>query len=307
MRVLIVGIGGFVGQYLKDEFVGQGYEVLGTDIEVDLAKKLDVPVYKADILDENEITELIRKTSPNIIVNLAAISSVGQSWRNPKQAVLVNVIGSLNIIEAARKLENVPKILLVGSSEEYQSTDQLIDETMPLESNSPYGITKVSQEMFAKIYRERYDMQIYNVRSFNHTGIGQSVDFVLPSFCKQVADIEKSGKAGKIKVGNLAAKRDFSDVRDVVRAYRLIVESNHYGKVFNVGSGLAYELNELLKYIISLSNQDITVEVDPERFRPVDTPIVCCNNKYIQEQLGWQPQYSIFETLKEMFEYYVNG
>lgn len=307
MRVLIVGIGGFVGQYLKDEFVGQGYEVLGTDIEVDLAKKLDVPVYKADILDENEITELIKKTSPNIIVNLAAISSVGQSWKNPKQAALVNVIGSLNIIEAARKLENVPKILLVGSSEEYQSTDQLIDETMPLESNSPYGITKISQEMFAKIYRERYDMQIYNVRSFNHTGIGQSEDFVLPSFCKQVADIEKSGKAGKIKVGNLAAKRDFSDVRDVVRAYRLIVESNHYGKVFNVGSGLAYELNELLKYIISLSNQDITVEVDPERFRPVDTPIVCCNNKYIQEQLGWNPQYSIFETLKKMFEYYVNG
>lgn len=143
------------------------------------------------------------------------------------------------------------------------------------------------------------------VRPFNHTGIGQRDSFVLPSFCKQAAVIERSGKPGTIKVGNLAAERDFSDVRDIVRAYRMIIENSDCTRIYNVGSGKAYKLSELLNYIVSLSKQKITVEIDPERFRPVDTQVICCNHELISKELGWKPKYSIFDTLKGMFDSYL--
>ena len=163
----------------------------------------------------------------------------------------------------------------------------------------------MAQEKFAEVYRERYGMQIYCVRPFNHTGIGQRDSFVLPSFCKQAAVIERSGKPGTIKVGNLAAERDFSDVRDIVRAYRMIIENSDCTRIYNVGSGKAYKLSELLNYIVSLSKQKITVEIDPERFRPVDTQVICCNHELISKELGWKPKYSIFDTLKGMFDSYL--
>jgi GDP-4-dehydro-6-deoxy-D-mannose reductase len=216
----------------------------------------------------------------------------------------VNVVGALNILEAARKQDSKSKVMFIGSSEEYEVSDMPIDEQMALNANNPYGISKVTQERFAALYRSEYGMKIYCVRSFNHTGVGQKDTFVLPSFCKQVAQIENSGKNGVIKVGNLAVKRDFSDVRDIVRAYRMIVESDDYEAIFNVGSGHAYGLDEMLEFIVSLSSQRINIEVDPARFRPVDTPVVCCDNHYITDTLGWKPEYSIFDTLKEMFESY---
>ena len=171
-----------------------------------------------------------------------------------------------------------------------------------MDLNNPYGISKVAQESFAKLYREQYDMKIYCVRSFNHTGIGQKESFVLPSFCKQVAEITKSGRSGTMHVGNLAIKRDFSHVKDVVRAYRMIIESDNHGTIYNVGSGKVYGLDELLNYIVGLSNQDITIKVDKSRFRPTDQPMICCDNSLIVKELGWKMEYTVFDALKEMFE-----
>lgn len=219
----------------------------------------------------------------------------------------MNVIGALNVLEAARKCSPKPKVMFIGSSEEYEASDKPISEKTPLNANNPYGISKMAQERFADIYRERYGMKIYCVRPFNHAGIGQKDSFVLPNFCKQVAEIEKSGKPGVIKVGNLTAERDFSSVKDIVRAYRMIVENDDCTKVFNVGSGKAYSLKEILDYIISLSSQTIEIETDPERFRPVDTPRICCDYGFISSELGWKPEYSIFETSKEMFKDYMNS
>ena len=303
-RVLIFGAGGFVGSYLCKEFLNNGYKVSGTDKGEGSALPSEVDFYRTDLMQANEVEKLIDQIQPDIIVNLAAISSVGASWNMPQTTMAINVIGALNIMEAARKSEQKPRILFVGSSEEYVISENPLDENTQLNANNPYGISKVTQEQFAKLYREQYGLKIYCVRPFNHTGIGQRDFFVLPSFCKQVAEIDKSGKDGKIQVGNLKVKRDFSHVKDVVRAYRMIVESDNCNQIYNVGSGNAYSLEDMLTHIIGLSNQHIEIEVDQNRIRPTDQPVICCDRSLIGKELGWEPQYNVYDALKEMYEYY---
>jgi len=306
MKALIFGIGGFVGKYLTDELKSHGYEVAGTDVMENFC--LDGVYYrKGDILDIEFVKELVADVNPDVIINLAAISSVGASWKIPQTTVQINLIGALNILEAAGKAGNGPKVMFIGSSEEYAPKEGMISESDPLCANNPYGISKVAQEQFVSSYRERYGTKIYYARPFNHTGIGQRDSFVLPSFCKQAAGIEAAGVPGEIRVGNLSAKRDFSDVRDVVRAYRMIFESDDNGKIYNVGSGKAYGLDEMLRYIVSLCTVDVKIEIDQERFRPVDTPVVLCDNSAIKRDLGWEPEHSIFDTLKDMYEYYLRN
>lgn len=306
-RVLIFGAGGFVGSYLCKEFLNNGYKVSGTDKGEGSALPSEVDFYRTDLMQANEVEKLIGQIQPDIIVNLAAISSVGASWNMPQTTMAINVIGALNIMEVARKSEQKPRILFVGSSEEYVISENPLDENTRLNANNPYGISKVTQEQFAKLYREQYGLKIYCVRPFNHTGIGQRDSFVLPSFCKQVAEIDKSGKDGKIQVGNLKVKRDFSHVKDVVRAYRMIVESDDCNQIYNVGSGNAYSLEDMLTYIIGLSNQHIEIEVDQNRIRPTDQPVICCDRSLIGKELGWEPQYNVYDALKEMYECYRNG
>lgn len=303
-RVLIFGAGGFVGSYLCKEFLNNGYKVSGTDKGEGIALPPEVDFYKSDLMQSDEVENLISQIQPDIIVNLAAISSVGASWNIPQTTMTINVIGALNIMEAARKSEQKPRILFVGSSEEYVISERPMDEKTQLNANNPYGISKVTQEQFAKLYREQYGLKIYCVRPFNHTGVGQRDSFVLPSFCKQVAEINKSGKPGKIQVGNLKVKRDFSHVKDIVRAYRMIVESDNCNQIYNVGSGNAYSLEDMLTYIIGLSNQSIEIEVNQNRIRPTDQSVICCDRSLIGKELGWEPRYDVYDALKEMYEYY---
>ena len=304
-KVLIFGVSGFVGSYLTREFLDNGYTVIGTDKIRNTMLPDEVDFYETDLMNGDEVEKLVSEINPDVIVNLAAISSVGASWSIPQTTMMVNVVGALNIMEAARKKEFKPRILFVGSSEEYVISDKPMNEGTLLNASNPYGISKVTQEQFAKLYREQYGLKIYCVRPFNHTGVGQRDSFVLPSFCKQVAEIEKSGKNGKIKVGNLKVKRDFSHVKDVVRAYRMIVESDNCNQIYNVGSGEAHSLEDMLTYIIGLSNQNIEIEIDQSRIRPTDQPIICCDYSLIKKELGWKPRYDVFDALKEMFEYYL--
>lgn len=301
-KVLIFGAGGFVGSYLSREFLEHGYAVVGSDKETSGQLPPEVAFHPADLLNAEEVESLVNAVGPDVVINLAAISSVGASWGIPQTTIEVNVVGALNILEAARKAEKKPRILFVGSSEEYVITEQAINEETALNASNPYGISKVTQENFAALYREHYGLQVYCVRPFNHTGVGQRDSFVLPSFCKQVAEIEKSGKPGTIKVGNLNIERDFSHVKDIVRAYRMIVEQDDCRVIYNVGSGTAYNLTELLQYVTKLSHQPISIEVDPARFRPSDQPRICCDHSRITEELGWTPEYSVYDALREMYE-----
>lgn len=305
-KVLIFGVGGFVGSYLSQEFLDNRYVVYGSDKTQGSMLPKSVVFIPADLMDTDKVEELFRKIEPDIVINLAAISSVGASWNIPQTTLMVNVVGALNILEAARKNEKRPKIMFVGSSEEYMVSDLPMSENTKLNASNPYGISKVTQERFAKLFREQYGLKIYCVRPFNHTGVGQRDTFVLPSFCKQVAEVEKSGKSGKISVGNLTVKRDFSHVKDIVRAYRMIVESDDCDIVYNVGSGNAYSLESMLQYIIGLSSQKIEIEIDTSRFRPSDQQLICCDYSLINNKLGWKPEYTVFNALSEMFTNFKN-
>lgn len=303
-KVLIFGVSGFVGSYLSQEFLDHAYDVYGSDKNESEMLPEEVKFKISDLLNAMQTEKLISEINPDIIVNLAAISSVGVSWKIPQATIDINVIGALNIMEAARKAEKKPKIMFIGSSEEYIASSLPMNESTPLNASNPYGISKIAQEQFARLYREQYELKIYCVRPYNHTGVGQKDSFVLPSFCKQAAEIEKSGKPGVIRVGDISVKRDFSHVKDIVRAYRMIVESDNCETVYNVGSGVAHSLKSMLEYVISLCSQPIDIAMDSKRIRPTDQSVICCDHSLITSELNWQPHYTVFDALNELFGYY---
>lgn len=304
-RLLIFGMCGFVGPHLANEFVNHGYEVYGSDKIESYHSPLLKEYYSSDILNKESISHILKEVNPTHIINLAAISSVGQSWKLPKLTVEVNVLGTLNIFEACLENNIKPKILLIGSSEEYIPSDKPLDEKMEINANNPYGISKIAQEQFASLYREKYNWDIYCVRAFNHIGTGQRDTFVIPSWCKQVAQIEKGEKEPVIVVGNLEVSRDFADVRDIVRAYRLVIESKYPNEVFNIGRGEALPLREILNMIISFSTKKIDVKVDQALLRPNDNKVICCNPAKAERMLGWKAEVSFKQTLQELFEYFI--
>lgn len=300
-KILIIGASGFVGKYLIKEFKKDNYEIIACDKSKNNIQDETIKYYELDILDKEAVEKILEECKPDYLVNLAAISSVGLSWSIPDKTIEVNVIGTLNILEAVKKYNEKCKVLLIGSSEEYESKDTPLKETDITNANNPYGISKVAQENFARLYKEKYGLNIVCTRSFNHTGVGQLDKFVIPSFCKQVAEIDKTNAPGKIYVGNLSAYRDISDVKDVVKVYKALLENETEELVYNVGSGNAYKIEDLLKYIISLCDQDIEIVIDKEKIRPIDTPYICCDNSKIKKYFN---NTDIKETIKEMYEYY---
>lgn len=304
-RVLIFGVNGFAGAHLARELVLHGYEVCGSDLS-DMCLLPEVSAYHVcDLTDAEGVAAVVREFEPDYIVNLAAVSSVGLSWRSPALTMRVNVEGALNVMEAARLQETMPRVLLVGSSEEYAAKVGSLNEGDPTLSNNPYGISKATQERFATLYAERYGLHVCLTRSFNHTGPGQAPSFVLPSWCRQAAEIERSAKPGRMIVGNISVARDFSDVRDVVHAYRLIMEGGRAGEVYNVGSGRALPLRELLKTIKSYCHQPIEVEIDASLIRPNDIASICCDYSKLKLELGWEPKRKIEDTLREIYDGFV--
>lgn len=302
-RALIFGANGFVGPYLTTELSNNGYEVICCGHNENPHDNF----HAIDITNFNDVYDVLSKEEPDVVFNLAAISSVSYSWRNPQKTVNVNIIGTINILESCAKVCPKTKILLIGSCEEYKTSNNPVSENSPVFPINPYGITRTATEDFARIYRIEYGLNIICIRAFNHTGVGQTTNFVLPSFVKQTADISKSKSSGEILVGNLNVFRDFSDVRDVVTAYRMIADSKEDIDVINVGSGTAYNLKDLLNYIITLSDQSITIKIDESKIRPTDIQYSCCDNTYLREKVNWSPKYNIYDTLKNMYNHYLQG
>lgn len=274
---------------------------MGADRSDSCVHERYVGYQRLDLTDASETASVISEAAPDYIVNLAAVSSVGASWRDPRLTMQVNVMGTVNVLEAARTLPRTPRILLVGSSEEYLPKNGPLSEGDPIDATNPYGISKATQERVAQMYAREWGMQVLLTRSFNHTGPGQSSTFVVPSWCRQVADIEGSGHAGTMRVGNLAVERDISDVRDVVRAYRMILEGGVPGRAYNVGSGVATPLKTVLSIICDLTEQKVDVEVDPALLRPNDTPSICADISRIADELGWKPEIRLDRTLADTY------
>lgn len=304
---LVIGAAGFVGNYLINEMHANEMEAYATKLPHEKFENPHAKVYDLDIMDKDAIVALLFEIRPDYIFHLAAQSSVGLAWKNPGLTVDVNIKGSLNVMDAIRELFYKPRVLLIGSGEEYghiQPGETPITETNLLRPGNIYAVTKACQNMIGNIYSKAYDMELMMVRAFNHIGPGQAPMFVVSDFCKQVAEIEKGLREPVMKVGNLAAKRDFTDVRDVVKAYVGLIQKGESGETYNVGSGNAQEIREILDLIISKSNTEITVEIDPNKLRPVDVPIIEADITKLNQLTGWTPQIPLEQTIQETLDYW---
>ncbi len=305
MDALIIGAGGFVGSYLiahLQEACGQ--YVGATKLPHERIRAANCEVFDLDIGSESAIRSLLLQHRPKHIYHLAAQSSVAVSWKDPELTVDVNIKGVLHLLDAVRSIEDYyPRILLVGSGEEYGYLREgacPISEDEPLHPGNIYAVTKACQNMIGSVYARAYGMAIIMVRAFNHIGVGQSPQFVAADFALQIAEMEAGFRDPVMHVGNLTAKRDFSDVRDVVRAYALLMERGRAGETYNVGSGHAISIRELLDTLLELSAERITVEQDPARMRPSDVPIIEADISRLREDTGWQPEYTLEQTLLSM-------
>lgn len=305
-KALIVGVEGFVGGYLARELNGHyDLEVHGTKLPGKQSQIEGVQMHDLDILHKNEIVNLLFEIRPDYIFHLAAQSSVSVAWKDPGFTVDVNVKGSIYLMDAVRELFYKPGILLVGSGEEYGSVrkeEVPISEESDLRPGNIYAATKVCQNLIGSVYAKAYDMNLLMVRSFNHIGPGQAPIFVVSDFCRQVAQIEAGLREPVMYVGNLDARRDFTDVRDVVRAYVLLMNKGTSGETYNVGSGHAYTIREILEQILRLSTADIRVETDPNKIRPVDVPVIEADISKLKRATGWTPAIPLVQTLQETLD-----
>lgn len=307
-KALIIGAAGFVGNYLIDHIQKNCiWSIAVTKMPHEKIDNSNVEVFDLDILDRNAVSGLLEKVRPDYIFHLAAQSSVALSWKNPDLTVDVNIKGSLHVLDAIRDLDYKPRVLLIGSGEEYghvrPNEVPIIEDNVSRPGNL-YAATKACQNMIGKIYADAYKMDIMSVRAFNHIGPNQAPLFVVADFCKQVAEIEAGQREPIMKVGNLSAKRDFTDVRDVVRAYVMLMESGKSGETYNVGSGNAVEIAAILNQIVALSDAEIKVEVDPNKLRPVDVPIIEADITKLAECCGWARTIALEVTLEETLNYW---
>lgn len=309
-KALIIGAGGFVGGYLMDHLLYEKkWSVYATKMAHESISNNSVSVHDLNILDKASILCLLKQIEPDYIFHLAAQSSVALSWKNPELTVDVNIKGCICVLEAVRSLEKPPRLLLIGSGEEYgpvSPENVPVSEAVPPAPSNIYSTTKLCQTIMGKLYADAYNLDIIMVRAFNHIGPKQSPIFVVSDFCKQIAEIKRGLQEPIIKVGNLEAKRDFTDVRDVVNAYSLLIEHGVKGETYNVGSGKAVSIKEILNRLIAISKMDITVVTDPTKLRPIDVPIIEADVSKIMRQIHWQKHFTLEDTLKDTLNYWVS-
>jgi len=314
MRALITGVTGFVGSHLADYLLAEQpeVEIFGTRrwrSRMENIEHLDgrLQLRECDLRDPAAIQGVLAEVRPDYIFHLAAQSFVPASWRAPSETLMTNILGQTNIFEAVRVLELDPVIQIAGSSEEYGLVlpDEVpIKETNPLRPLSPYAVSKVAQDLLAYQYFRSYGLKTVRTRGFNHTGPRRGEVFVTSNFAKQIASIEAGLREPVIRVGNLDAQRDFTDVRDMVRAYWLAVSEATPGEVYNLASGRAVTIRELLDRLLALSDTEVEVQVDPDRLRPSDVEILLGDYSKFRSDTGWEPSIPLEQTLKDTLDYW---
>ncbi len=309
MKALVIGGGGFAGGYLIKALEKKaGIEVSATKLLYEnVSCKKETAIYDLDVTDYNAVISLIEKIKPDFIYHLAAQSSVAMSWKAPQKTVEINLIGTLNILQALKQTDFKGRLLFIGSGEEYGSftPDRLpLTEACPLCPKNIYAFTKAEGEGLCMLYNEVYGLDIVAVRAFNHIGANQSEQFVASDFAKQIAEIEKGYKEPVISVGNLSAVRDFTDVRDVVKAYIMIMEKGYKGEVYNVGGTTVCSIGQLLEELISQSKVSVKVVTDENKFRPVDIPAIYSDIEKLKKDTGYEPEYNFKQTLSDVLCYW---
>ena len=309
---LITGITGFAGSHLAELLLREGVEVHGilrwrskTDNIEHIKDKIHL--YEADLLDAHSLYKVIDEIRPEYIFHLAAQSYVQSSWSSPSNTLEINIVGSVNIFEAVRKSGLPISIQIACSSEEYGRVheDELpIKEDNPLRPLSPYAVSKLAMDYLGYKYWESYDLRIIRTRGFNHTGPRRGDVFAESTFARQIAEIEKNKKAPVVLVGNLDARRDYTDVRDMVRAYYLSVQMCKSGQVYNIASGKSWQIGEVLELLLSMSKVKIKIVKDKTRLRPSDVEVLVGDAEKFRKETSWKPEIPFTATMKDLLNYW---
>jgi GDP-4-dehydro-6-deoxy-D-mannose reductase len=317
-KALVTGYNGFAGFHLIELLLNHDYEIIGLDMIDDAGARFarfkeewrnKITSMAIDLRDSAVVDEIIKQYSPDLIFHLAAQSSVKLSFENPAETMSININGTLNILQSILNLKNPPATMLISSSEIYGqlTPDQVpVTEDAPLRPVNPYAVSKAAVDLLAYQYFKAYGLPIYCVRAFSHSGPGQKTVAVLSDWAFQTAEIELGLKPPEIKVGNMEVIRDYTDVRDTVRAYWAIITKGQSGRPYNVCSGLGYPLADLLKIITSFSTRKIKLIADPSRLRPVDIPILIGSPERLKSETGWEPKIAINQTLRDLYDYWIN-
>jgi GDP-4-dehydro-6-deoxy-D-mannose reductase len=314
MNVLITGITGFAGSHLAEYILAEhpGARVHGIvrwrsrmDNIAHLAGRIEL--HEADLKDMVSLKKALQASRPDKVFHLAAQSFVPTSWRLPAETFQINSVGQINLFEALLDLKLDPRVQIAGSSEEYgmvYADEVPMKETNPLRPLSPYAVSKVAQDLLGYQYFKSYGLRAIRTRGFNHTGPRRGDVFVTSNFAKQMAQIEKGLREPVIHVGNLDAKRDFTDVRDMVKAYWLATEKGEDGDVYNVGTGGTISMHELLDMLLGLTKVKVRVQVDPDRLRPSDVQILQADPAKFCQRTGWAPVIPFEKTLRDLLDYW---
>lgn len=299
-RVLITGATGFVGVYLVAHLAEAypGWHVTGTTRH---AAEADSRAALCDLRDAGAVASLVQQIRPEMVVHLAGQSNVPASLRDPETTLANNILGTLHLLDGCRAHAPNARLLIVSSSEVYGPTPpeaQPLCEERPLRPVNPYAVSKATQEMLALQYAHSYGLDVVVARPFNHIGPGQTDRFVVSAFARQVVEVER-GERQAVSVGNLDAARDFTDVRDVVRAYLLLLEKGERGGIYNIGRGTAVTIGDLLDMLCRLAQGAITIERDPARLRPSDAPVMIADTTRLRQATGWEPEVSLTQSLDE--------
>jgi GDP-4-dehydro-6-deoxy-D-mannose reductase len=311
VRVFVTGAGGFVGRHLMRYLIQTQPEASlhGTiySEEERLGLALEAQFYQVDLLEANAVKELLEQVQPDAIYHLAGQSSPSKALHAVWRTLEINTRAQLNLLVACLEVGIKPRIITVSSGEIYcggylDPSLMPVNEDAALRPSNPYALSKVTQDMMGLQYFLSHQMQIIRVRPFNHTGPGQMESFVAPDFAMQIAKIEAGLQEPRMVVGNLAARRDFTDVRDVVRAYALLMEKGMAGEAYNVASNQAHSIQTLLDTLLSFTETEITVQVDAAKFRPVDLPLVQGDYSRLHALTGWQPSIPFEATLRDLLD-----
>ena len=314
MRVLITGITGMAGSHLAEYLVSRAEcEVHGTsrwrsNREGIAAFEKDLHVHECELKDPHAVIRLLKDIQPQRIYHLASQSNVASSWNAPHETLVNNITAQLNVFEAVRQLDLLEtRIHVAGSSEEYglvHKHELPVRESNPLRPVSPYAVSKVTQDLLAYQYFQSYGLHVVRTRAFNHTGPRRGDVFVTSSFARQIVEIEQGEREPVMRVGNLQAKRDFTDIRDVVKAYVLALEHCEPGSVYNIGSGTARSIKQVLDLLLGMSKLIIQVKEDPARMRPSDVPVLLCDSSRFIKKTGWRPRIPFEQTLFDLLTYW---
>ncbi len=304
-RILVTGGTGFSGQHLCTQLMQEGAQVVVLSWNGD-KMPAGVELVRGDVRDAEAVRQIFEQVRPDEVYHLAAISSVPVSWTKPRLAFEVNVGGTFNVVEAAMQMDPVPRVLNVSSGQVYADhAASALDEQSLTRPSNPYAASKAMAELLPVLHKNgRHGGGVITVRPFNHTGPGQTPDFALSSFAKQIAEAEAGLRPPRIQVGDLEVERDFTDVRDVVRGYRLLLRFGTPGELYNICSGESYSLKMLLDTLCSLARVELQVEVEAARLRPQQASKIAGTADKLRQATGWKPEISIRQTLQDLLDWW---